>query len=122
MLTLDGVDLHHLADAPLQKQVVQLRALFGFTQDELASLLGVSPRTLQRWEQGGQVEPHPRNKQAVCALRLIAETLGDVFEPDTIKVWVDRPNPALNGERPRDYARKQGGLYIMAQLLGAVGH
>ncbi|MFH0801791.1 MAG: antitoxin Xre/MbcA/ParS toxin-binding domain-containing protein [bacterium] len=65
--------------------------------------------------------PHARNAQAIDTLRTIAEALGDLFEPDVIKVWVDRPNPALGGERPRDFTKKPGGIFIMSQLLGTLG-
>lgn len=64
--------------------------------------------------------PHGSHKQAIEALESMAESLGDLFEPDIIKVWVDRPNPALQGERPRDFAKKPGGIFLMAHLLGTL--
>ena len=57
----------------------------------------------------------------IQALRTIAESLDDLFEPDMIKVWAERPNPALQGERPKDFAKKPGGVLIMAHLLGNLG-
>lgn len=116
------IDLNYLADAPFGEQVLALRQLFGFTQRELGQVLGgISERTVSRWEQEATDSPHPQSKLAIDALRTMAEALGDLFEPEIIKVWVDKPNPALGGERPRDFAKKIGGIYRMSQLLGANG-
>ena len=114
------IDLKRLAVAKFPEKVAALRMLFGFTQEELARSLGVNEKTIRRWE-SEDVEPHAQSKQAVQALMTIAEALGDLFEPDVIKVWVDRENPALNGERPRDFVKKPGGIFIVANLLGTVG-
>ncbi len=121
MPDIKNITIENIADAPFKDQVLFLRKLFGLSQQELGQFLcGVSERTISRWEHGEE-DPHPRSKQAVNALRTTAEALGDLFEPDVIKVWVDRTNPALGGERPRDYVKKPGGIFRMAQLLGTLG-
>jgi len=121
-MTETTVDLNNLADAPFGEQVLALRQLFGLSQKEFGKVLGgVSERTVSRWEQSETSEPHAQNKVAVEALRTMAEALGDLFEPEIIKIWVDKANPALGGERPRDYAKKPGGIYRMSELLGANG-
>jgi DNA-binding transcriptional regulator YiaG len=116
------MNLDHLADASFGAQVSTLRQLFGFNKKDFAEVLGVNEKTIRRWETGEE-DTHPQNthKQAVEALHTISESLDDLFEPDMIKVWVDRPNPALQGERPRDYAKKPGGIFLMAHLLGNLG-
>ncbi len=116
------MNLDHLADAPFGAQVATLRQLFGFNKKDFADVLGVNEKTIRRWEDGEE-DIHPQNthKQAVEALHTISESLDDLFEPDMIKVWADRPNPALQGERPRDYAKKPGGIFLMAHLLGNLG-
>jgi DNA-binding XRE family transcriptional regulator len=116
------MNLDHLAGAPFGAQVATLRQLFGFNKKDFADVLGVNEKTIRRWEDGEE-EIHPQNthKHAVEALHMISESLDDLFEPDMIKVWVDRPNPALQGERPRDYAKKPGGIFLMAHLLGNLG-
>lgn len=115
------IEIDKLADATFGGQVAALRSLFGLTQKELGIVLGgVSERTVSRWEQDGN-EPHQQNRIAVEVLRTVAEALSALFEPAIIKVWIDEPNSALAGERPRDFAKKPGGIYRMAQLLGANG-
>lgn len=114
-------NLDNLSSAPFAVQVYALRELFGFTKKEFADVLGVSEKTIKRWEDGNSTSPHSSHKDEIEALRTIAESLGDLFEPDMIKVWVNRPNPALQGERPRDFAKKKGGIFLMSHLLGALG-
>jgi len=117
-----AINLDRLAEAPFGVQVHTLRRLFGFNKKEFAELLGVNEKTIRRWEDDTDaVNPQGSHKQAIAALETMAESLGDLFEPDMIKVWVDRPNPALQGDRPRDFAKRPGGIFLMAHLLGKVG-
>jgi DNA-binding transcriptional regulator YiaG len=119
---LTAMNLKHLADAPFGVQVSTMRHLFGFNKKEFAELLGVNEKTIRRWEDEKEsITPHGAHKQAIEALQMMAESLGDLFEPDMIKVWVDRPNPALQGDRPRDFAKRPGGIFLMSHLLGKLG-
>lgn len=116
-----AIELGNLANVPFGRQVSILRELFGFNKKEFADLLDVNEKTIRRWEQGEEINPQGSHRQAIMALQTMAESLGDLFEPDMIKVWVDRPNSALKGERPRDFAKKPGGIFLMAHLLGSLG-
>lgn len=115
-----SLNLANLASAPFGEQVFTLRQLFGFTKVEFALVLDVNEKTIRRWEEGA-IAPQGSHRLAVDALRNIAESLGELFEPDIIRVWIDRENPALQGERPRDFAKKPGGIFLMAHLLSNVG-
>ncbi len=115
-------NLANLASSDFSIQVSTLRQLFGFNKTEFATALGVNEKTIRRWEnESGHSNPHEGHKQIIEALTTIAESLDDLFEPDMIKVWAERPNPALQGERPKDFAKKPGGILIMAHLLGNLG-
>lgn len=115
-------NLANLASSDFSIQVSTLRQLFGFNKTEFATALGVNEKTIRRWEnEGGLLNPHEGHKQLIEALTTIAESLDDLFEPDMIKVWAERPNPALQGERPKDFAKRPGGILIMAHLLGNLG-
>ena len=117
-----ALNLTNLSGAPFHLQVSTLRQLLGFTKTAFAEVLGVNEKTIRRWESSDEsVTPHGAHKQQIEALQTMAESLGDLFEPDMIRVWVDRPNPALRGERPRDFAKKPGGIFLMAHLLGNLG-
>lgn len=117
-----AMKLKNLSTASFCTQVSTLRQLFGFNKTEFAEALGVNEKTIRRWEDPHErITPHDGHKQLIEALQTIAESLDDLFEPDMIKVWAERPNPALQGERPKDFAKKPGGVLIMAHLLGNLG-
>jgi DNA-binding XRE family transcriptional regulator len=117
--TIEKPDIKTNTDNSFGKDVLRLRTLFGLTQKELGEILGTNERTVVRWERSQQynLRPHLPGKTGIGALESLAELLSDIFEPDVIKVWVDRPNPALNNERPRDFAKKPGGVFRMVSLL-----
>jgi len=117
-----SLNLKNLAPASFSTQVSTLRQLFGFNKIEFADALGVNEKTIRRWESANEkVNPQYGHKQLIEALQTIAASLIDLFEPDMIKVWAERPNPVLQGERPKDFAKKPGGVLIMAHLLGNLG-
>ncbi|MBX9720407.1 MAG: DUF2384 domain-containing protein [Candidatus Obscuribacterales bacterium] len=117
-----ALNLENLSELPFGCQVNTLRKLFGFNKTEFAEILGVNTKTIQRWEDELNETPSSSgNRQAIDTLVTIAESLGDLFEPDMIKVWVERPNPALQGERPKDFVKKPGGIFLMGHLLGNLG-
>lgn len=49
-------------------QIQNLRKCLSITQDELAKKVGVSLRTVKRWESGAAT-PHPRTRRALKALQ-----------------------------------------------------
>lgn len=116
----NSIDLENLSKASFGEQVSTLRQLFGFSKTEFARVLDVNEKTIRRWEEG-VILPHGSHKLAIDALRKMAESLGELFEPDVIKVWIDRENPALGGQRPRDFAKQPGGIFLMSHLLSNVG-
>jgi hypothetical protein len=65
----------------------------------LAELLGVDPRTIQRWLKtgGGQLQPRVR-----VVTRLVA-MLHRSWTPQGILAWFHRPRPELAGEAPIDW-------------------
>jgi DNA-binding transcriptional regulator YiaG len=121
MMATLTLDLSNLAEAPFHQQVLLLRNLFELTQAAFAKLLLVDEKTIQRWESGQHNTPQSRNKQALTTLVTIAQALGDLLEPDSIATWARTANPALGGERPVDFIKQPGGIYILANKLGAVG-
>ncbi len=120
--TLEKPKTSTIEENSFGKEVLRLRVLFGFTQKELGEILGTNERTVVRWERSHKtiLRPHFPGKTGIAALESLADLLSDIFELDVIKVWVDRPNPALNNERPRDFAKKPGGIFRMISLLDAL--
>ncbi len=44
--------IHESIDSEVESPLKALRAILGFTQEEFAHLIGVSVRTVSRWERG----------------------------------------------------------------------
>ena len=65
--TLQSPDLSGQSHATPDAKAV--REKLGLSQSQFASLIGISPRTLQNWEQG-----HRRPEGTACALLRIAES------------------------------------------------
>lgn len=68
----------------------------GVSLDDLADLVGVSARTLQRWQQHGGAAPTTRQ---AAALRLVA-VLRHGWTPSGVVKWFRRPHPHLDELTP----------------------
>ncbi len=94
---LDHAD--ELAVADSQALIEQLSAwLPGVQQKELAMLLGVQPRTLQRWRADGG---RPLDERQRLVADLVA-VLRHGWTPRGVLRWFERPHPALDGAAPVD--------------------
>ena len=83
-------------------------------------MLGINEKTIRRWEcEYDDFVPHASHQKSIFILQALAQSLSDSIELDTIKIWVDRPNRMLQGETPRNFVKKPGGLSVMAHLLSA---
>jgi hypothetical protein len=104
----DALDAHVGSDG--QNAADLIRALQEWLprvpQTQLAELVDISPRQLQRWKKSGG-EP-PRRLQLVT--RLVA-LLHRAWTPEGVLAWFDRPRSDLDGQAPRavldDHAYEQ---------------
>jgi putative toxin-antitoxin system antitoxin component (TIGR02293 family) len=102
-----------------ERQVAALRIELGLSQEALAQALGVSSRTVARWEEGG-ASPSPL---ALTRLRLLAEIrekASRLFKGKQAEAWLRTPNPVLGGRPPLDRLRAPGGLEEIRDLLGRI--
>ncbi len=103
----------------MQGQVPALRMELGLSQEALAQALGVSSRTVARWE-GGAATPSPL---ALTRLRLLAEIREKarrLFKGKETEAWLRAPNPVLGGRPPLERLRAPGGLEEVRDLLGRI--
>lgn len=74
-------EAHRKAQAAAQAaSVTAARAKLGLTQREMATLMGISPRTLQNWEQG-QREPDQAAKMLLRVAVRHPQSVLDAVEP-----------------------------------------
>lgn len=105
--------------APPQGQVPALRLGLGLSQEALAQTLGVSSRTVARWEEG-TASPNPLAQTRLRLLAEIREQARRLFKGKEAEAWLRTPNPLLGGRSPLERLRAPGGLEEVRDLLGRI--
>lgn len=98
----DLIDEAPTADARQSKDVARwLVEHVTVPQAQLAGLLGVSPRTLQRWlSVGDSATPEGEDEMRLRAVARVVSHLRHIFTGPGVMRWFERPNPHLSGEAP----------------------
>lgn len=97
--------------------VQQVRSRLALSQEALAQVLGVSARTIVRWES----ETATPSRLALDRLERLGEVLRlaeQIFPKRAIASWLRTPNPTLRGRTPADVLVSRGGLDEIYHLLG----
>ncbi|WP_337288772.1 antitoxin Xre/MbcA/ParS toxin-binding domain-containing protein [Candidatus Methylomirabilis sp.] len=105
--------------ANVEDRVRVIRAAFSLSQEALARALGVSSRTVARWEEG-TASPSPLALVRLQHLNKIREKARRLFQGKEADAWLRTPNPALRGYSPVEQLRAPGGLEEVADLLGRI--
>lgn len=92
------------------------------SNDEVASLVQITFRTLQRRKKEGRFHPDESDR-LLRATRIYAKALG-LFEGDEeqIRRWLNSPQPALGGTTPLIYAATELGAREVENLIGRLEH
>ena len=100
----------------------KLREALELPPAELAELVQIAPRTLDRRRREGKLQPLESDR-LVRAARLFAQAIA-LFEGDreAARRWLERPNRALGGETPLVVARTEIGAREVEQLVGRLEH
>jgi uncharacterized protein (DUF2384 family) len=96
--------------------------LLGVGQGQLARILGIDPSTLsRRISRGSGLSEHSREYEtALLWIRLFRSLDAIVGGQDgTARAWLDSPNLAFAGQRPRDLVTGTEGLVRVLQYLDA---
>jgi transcriptional regulator with XRE-family HTH domain len=88
-------------------QLKNLREAFGLSQERLARLVGVSVRSVARWE-AGQTVPSPLAERQLAALVRLKRELDLLMRPDSINDWMARPQSRMAGRTPRQVLMSEG--------------
>lgn len=92
------------------------------THAELAALLGVSPRTLARWDPAKSHLDPVSGDRLVRSARLYT-IAADVLEDDEAAArWLKAPQRALGGAVPLELAQTDVGARAVEALLGRMEH
>lgn len=94
-----------------------LREALGLPQEEFARLIGVSARTVSRWE-NGESEPTALALKGIYRWQRMLARLQEVFTAEALPQWFHLPNESLGGRTPFDVACTIGGEEELLTLLG----
>lgn len=84
-----------------------LRHVLGLSQERFAQLVGVSVRTIARWEAGDTI-PSPLAERQLASLERLHHRLTQLLRPGSIDEWMTRPHPRLGRLTPRQVLLAEG--------------
>jgi putative toxin-antitoxin system antitoxin component (TIGR02293 family) len=89
---------------------------------ELADLVGIPPRTLDRRRDRGRLTPNEADR--VLRLSRVFSAALELFEGDmpAARGWMQRRQPALGRRRPLDLVRTETGAREVERLVGRLEH
>lgn len=104
------------------QELEHLRENAGLSKSEVADLVQIKPRTLDRRKREGRLEPEESDR-----LLRAAKVFGDaiaLFEGDvrSAKVWLSSPQIALGDAIPLKMARTDVGAREVEDLIGRLEH
>jgi putative toxin-antitoxin system antitoxin component (TIGR02293 family) len=94
----------------------RLRDALGLSQEVLAGVLGVSVRTVVRWEREGD-EPPPLERERLEWMAELVDVARTIMENEDVGPWFKTPKAALDGRRPVDLLGSLRGLQQIQRLL-----
>lgn len=102
----------------INRQVHELREKFGCSQELMGHLIGVSGRTIARWEADQSGLSHLA-KQRVDELKNILRKMEGIIQQGKEAEWLNTPNETLRDKTPLEIIT-QGyeGIQEVSNLLG----
>lgn len=116
------LDFIELASKGLSKSAVSHLAKFlSFSWRDMAELLPVTERTLQRYKAGQHMKPIV--SEQVLQLATVAAMGEEVFEEhDNFLAWLSLPCAALGDTKPVELLRSRFGIDLVIDELGRIAH
>jgi transcriptional regulator with XRE-family HTH domain len=99
-----------------QPQPVKLRRFLKIAQEDFARLIGVSVRTVARWESEG-VQPTSEIREQLDFLLKLCRRLDEVIDRENITDWLATPNPEFLNQPPVDLIKSKYGRRVLDQEI-----
>ena len=71
----------------------------GLKSVDVANILGTTPETVSRWNQG-RAFPRPTAREQIVQLEYIVDQLADFYDPEEITLWLISHQKLLGGAVP----------------------
>ncbi len=107
------MSIQHITTA---STIESIRAALNLSQEALARILGLSVRTIVRWEREGE-KPPPLERERLDLIYEVVEIAKDVMKPQDLPIWFSSPKEALSGQRPVDLLSSFKGIQQVHDLL-----
>jgi putative toxin-antitoxin system antitoxin component (TIGR02293 family) len=104
-------------ETPISTLVSLTRTALALSQERFAGVIGVSVRTVARWEQGD--EPSALERERLEWIRDLVDIAQSIMEDDQVAAWFATPKIALDDRRPLDLVGTFRGLQQVRGLLEA---
>jgi putative toxin-antitoxin system antitoxin component (TIGR02293 family) len=103
-------------------ELERLRQNMGISMDEMAELVQIRPRTLDRRKKEGRLHPEESDR-LLRATRVFGRAIA-LFEGDVEGAlgWLSTPKRALGGAVPLEMARTEIGAREVEGLIGRLEH
>ena len=99
-------------------RVESLSRALDLTHEDVAKLVGASPKTVGRWRAGESV-PQKLTKQRLLELVYIGEQLSKVLRPEDANLWIFSRNELLDGDTPAERI-EQGDFAAVLAVIEAL--
>jgi transcriptional regulator with XRE-family HTH domain len=97
------------------QEAVHIRETGHLSERDIARATGAGASTVRAWLRGTR-SPRGERAERLAELSAIVERLAGVMEPSYIGVWLHKPLPALDDEKPIDLLA-QGEWRRVARLI-----
>jgi putative toxin-antitoxin system antitoxin component (TIGR02293 family) len=97
----------------------QLRGI-GFTTPEIASVVGVSEKTISRKQNGRELLDVVEGDRTLRLAQIALETAQAFGALDKAMRWLRKPNRVLGGEKPIDLMTTEPGAALVRRALGTI--
>jgi len=96
-----NLSLEKERDSILKKvKIRSIRNNLGFSQAKLAQIIGISDKSIYRWEHEVDIKPHHDSVLRISKLMELEEKLLDTFTGENAIKWLNTPNRALSRRTP----------------------
>lgn len=108
-----------IQSASIGSTIESIRKTLGLSQEALARVIGVSVRTIVRWEKEGD-QPPPLEKERIDLLHELIEIAKDIMDEKAVESWFAKPKEFLSGQRPLDLLSSFRGIQQIREVLEKV--
>jgi putative toxin-antitoxin system antitoxin component (TIGR02293 family) len=105
----------------LKKNILQLAKKLSFTLQEIAGILHISERTLQRYNNEDTLASDT-SERALLLAQLYDKGISVFGTADNFNDWLRTPLPAFQQEAPMQYLDTAFGFQLISDELGRIEH